>query len=80
MQTASIPTNWNHIGKPILVLIEMAKIGPGMAGGNNRQTLTDEDIEGRELFKQWRLDAGCSIGVARKIHAFFELHIEQGPI
>ena len=24
-------------------LMEMAKIGPGVAGGNNRQTLTDED-------------------------------------
>ena len=23
--------------------MEMAKIGPGIAGGNNRQTLTDED-------------------------------------
>jgi N-carbamoyl-L-amino-acid hydrolase len=44
-------------------LMEMAKIGPGVAGGNNRQTLTDEDVEGRELFKQWCLDAGCSIGV-----------------
>ena len=22
---------------------EMAKIGPGVAGGNNRQTLTDDD-------------------------------------
>ena len=28
-------------------LMEMAKIGPGVAGGNNRQTLTDEDAEGR---------------------------------
>ena len=28
-------------------LEDMAKIGPGIAGGNNRQTLTDEDREGR---------------------------------
>ena len=34
-------------------LMEMAKIGPGVAGGNNRQTLTDEDAEGRELFQKW---------------------------
>ena len=35
-------------------LMEMAKIGPGIAGGNNRQTLTDEDSEGRHLFHhQW---------------------------
>ena len=34
-------------------LMEMAKIGPGVAGGNNRQTLTDEDGEGRKLFQKW---------------------------
>ena len=28
-------------------LMEMALIGPGIAGGNNRQTLTDADSEGR---------------------------------
>jgi len=28
-------------------IMEMAKIGPGVAGGNNRQTLTDEDAVGR---------------------------------
>ncbi|MBA3518968.1 MAG: Zn-dependent hydrolase, partial [Rhizobiales bacterium] len=26
---------------------ELAEIGPGLRGGNNRQTLTDEDGEGR---------------------------------
>ena len=30
---------------------EMAKIGPGVRGGNNRQTLTDADGEGRRLFQ-----------------------------
>ncbi|WP_299985651.1 Zn-dependent hydrolase [uncultured Ruegeria sp.] len=44
-------------------LMEMAKIGPGVAGGNNRQTLTDEDAEGRALFQRWCEDAGCSMGV-----------------
>jgi N-carbamoyl-L-amino-acid hydrolase len=39
-------------------LMEMAKIGPGVAGGNNRQTLTDEDGEGRKLFQKWCEDAG----------------------
>ena len=34
-------------------IMEMAKIGPGIAGGNNRQTLTDDDAKGRELFKSW---------------------------
>ncbi|APZ53087.1 Zn-dependent hydrolase [Salipiger abyssi] len=44
-------------------LMEMAKIGPGVAGGNNRQTLTDSDAEGRALFKAWCDDAGLSMGV-----------------
>ena len=44
-------------------LMEMAKIGPGIAGGNNRQTLTDEDSEGRHLFQKWCVDAGCTMGV-----------------
>ena len=44
-------------------LMEMAKIGPGVAGGNNRQTLTDEDGEGRHLFKKWCDAAGLTTGV-----------------
>jgi N-carbamoyl-L-amino-acid hydrolase len=46
-------------------LMEMAKIGPGVAGGNNRQTLTDTDKEGRELFKRWCDASGLSMGVDR---------------
>lgn len=42
---------------------EMAKIGPGVAGGNNRQTLTDADGEGRKLFQTWCEAAGLEIGV-----------------
>ena len=44
-------------------LMEMAKIGPGVAGGNNRQTLTDEDGEGRALFQRWCEKAGCAMGL-----------------
>lgn len=44
-------------------LMEMAKIGPGVAGGNNRQTLTDEDAEGRALFQKWCEAAGMTMGV-----------------
>ena len=44
-------------------LMQMAQIGPGFAGGNNRQTLTDADSEGRHLFKRWCEDAGCAMGV-----------------
>ena len=41
----------------------MAEIGPGVAGGNNRQTLTDADGEGRKLFQKWCDEAGLSMGV-----------------
>jgi N-carbamoyl-L-amino-acid hydrolase len=44
-------------------LMEMAKIGPGIAGGCNRQTLTDEDAEGRALFQKWCEAAGLTMGV-----------------
>jgi N-carbamoyl-L-amino-acid hydrolase len=44
-------------------LMEMAKIGPGIAGGNNRQPVTDEDGEGRALFQAWCEDAGCEMGL-----------------
>ncbi|WP_088348394.1 MULTISPECIES: Zn-dependent hydrolase [Rhodomicrobium] len=42
---------------------EIAKIGPGVAGGSNRQTLTDEDAEGRALFQSWCEAAGLEMGV-----------------
>ena len=44
-------------------LMELAKTGPGLAGGNNRQTLTDEDAEGRALFQSWCEAAGCTMGL-----------------
>jgi N-carbamoyl-L-amino-acid hydrolase len=44
-------------------LMEMAQIGPGIAGGNNRQTLTDSDKQGRELFQRWCDEAGLTMGV-----------------
>ncbi|MCW5711186.1 Zn-dependent hydrolase [Shinella sp.] len=44
-------------------LMDMAKIGPGIAGGNNRQTLTDSDAEGRRLFQAWCDAAGLTMGV-----------------
>lgn len=44
-------------------LMDMAKIGPGVAGGNNRQTLTDADAEGRALFQSWCEAAGCTMGL-----------------
>jgi len=44
-------------------LMEMAQIGPGIASGNNRQTLTDADSEGRHLFRRWCEAAGCTMGL-----------------
>ncbi|MCW5722276.1 MAG: Zn-dependent hydrolase [Devosia sp.] len=44
-------------------LMEMAKVGPGIAGGNNRQTLTDSDKQGRELFQSWCEAAGLTMAV-----------------
>jgi N-carbamoyl-L-amino-acid hydrolase len=42
---------------------EIAKIGPGVRGGSNRQTLTEEDGEGRRLFQRWCEDAGMTVKV-----------------
>jgi N-carbamoyl-L-amino-acid hydrolase len=47
---------WNSIH-------ELAEIGPGVAGGSNRQTLTDDDKKGRELFRGWCEGAGLSMGL-----------------
>jgi N-carbamoyl-L-amino-acid hydrolase len=44
---------------------EIAKIGPGVAGGSNRQTLTDADAEGRRLFQRWCEAEGLAVGVDR---------------
>ena len=45
------------------MLMDMARVGPGVAGGCNRQTLTDADGEGRALFQQWCETAGLAVGV-----------------
>ena len=47
---------WNSIH-------ELAEIGPGVAGGSNRQTLTDDDAKGRTLFQSWCEGAGMSMGL-----------------
>ena len=51
-------------------LMEMARIGPGIAGGNNRQTLTDADADGRALFRMWCEEAGMTMGVDRMGNMF----------
>jgi len=41
--------------------MEMAEYGRLPGGGCNRQALTDEDFEGRELFMSWCREIGCEI-------------------
>ena len=54
-------------------LMQMARIGPGVAGGNNRQTLTDADAEGRALFQRWCEDAGMAMDLDRMGNMFMRL-------
>ena len=54
---------WNSI-------MQMAKIGPGVAGGCNRQTLTDADADGRALFKTWCDEADMTMGVDKMGNMF----------
>lgn len=51
-------------------LMQMARIGPGVAGGNNRQTLTDADAEARTLFRTWCEAAGMVMGLDRMGNMF----------
>ncbi len=42
-------------------LMEMAEIGATPRGGCNRQALTDEDRQGRDLFVSWCEAVGCTV-------------------
>ena len=53
-------------------LMTMAKIGPGIAGGNNRQTITAEDGEARSLLQKWSEDAGMTMKVDELGSMFFK--------
>jgi beta-ureidopropionase / N-carbamoyl-L-amino-acid hydrolase len=46
-------------------LMTMAEIGATANGGVNRQTLTDEDKRGRDLFRSWCEAAGLGVSVDR---------------
>ena len=50
--------------------MDMAEVGPGVAGGNNRQALTDEDGAGRQLFFNWCEAAGLNIQVDKMGNMF----------
>ena len=53
-------------------LMTMAKIGPGIAGGNNRQTVTAEDGEARKLLQKWSEEAGMAMKVDELGSMFFK--------
>ena len=53
-------------------LMTMAKIGPGIAGGNNRQTVTLEDGEARKLLQKWSEDASMTMKVDELGSMFFK--------
>ena len=55
-------------------LMTMAAIGATANGGVNRQTLTDEDRRGRELFRSWCEAAGLSVSVDRMGNMFARRH------
>ena len=44
-------------------LMDMARIGATPSGGCNRQALSDADMAGRELLRQWAEAAGCKVRV-----------------
>ncbi len=44
-------------------IMDMAEIGPGVAGGSCRLALSDFDKEGRDLFVRWCEEAGCTVRV-----------------
>ena len=63
----NLKINGDRLWKSIM---EIAKIGPGVAGGNNRQTLTNEDAEARDLFKKWCTDSNLSMGIDKMGNMF----------
>ena len=44
-------------------LMTLAQIGAGVAGGNNRMTLTDADRDAKALFAHWCREAGLAVTV-----------------
>src|SRR5690606_14862625 len=54
-------------------LMEMARIGPGITGGNNRQTATDADAEARALLQRWGEAEGLVLSVDRMGNMFLRL-------
>ncbi|MDO5613677.1 MAG: Zn-dependent hydrolase [Paracoccus sp. (in: a-proteobacteria)] len=54
-------------------LMQMAEIGPGVAGGNNRQTATDADGQARALLRDWAEAEGMALVLDRMGNMFLRL-------
>jgi N-carbamoyl-L-amino-acid hydrolase len=62
MMLANLPVSGERLWASIM---EMARIGPGRAGGSNRQALTDADGEARHLLRRWCEALGLEMTVDR---------------
>lgn len=61
-------------------LMDMAEIGPGLAGGNNRLAFSAEDDAARGIFVTWCKDAGLNVSSDRFGNQFAtRAGIEEGP-
>ena len=68
IKETNISINQNRLWDSLMTI---AKIGPGIAGGNNRQTVTEEDGEARKLFQKWSEEAGMKMIVDELGSMFF---------
>ena len=62
MDRTNLPLSSNRLWDS---LMELARIGALPNGGNDRQTLTDRDAEGRALFQRWGEAIGLTLTVDR---------------
>ncbi|MBC9248558.1 Zn-dependent hydrolase [Paracoccus sp. 11-3] len=61
--SANLRINGTRLWQSLEDLEDMARVGPGVRGGCNRQALTDEDKQGRDLFLSWCEAEGMSVSV-----------------
>jgi len=66
-ESSNLTINVDRLWQSIHVL---AEIGPGVSGGCNRQTLTDEDAQVRSLFAQWCKEADMEVGIDKMGNMF----------
>lgn len=59
-------------------LMQMAEIGATGRGGCNRQALTDEDRQGRDLFVAWAREIGCTVSID-EVGNLFASKLGQDP-